>query len=511
MSGSEAAAASSTERPELRKSVGRLGFFALAFGSMIGVGWVTALGDWLGDAGPIGASLAFVFGSALILAIGLCYAEVCSMLPVAGGEVAYAYRAFGTSKAYGVGSFLAFGYLAVSVFEAISVAKVFGYLIPGIDHWPLFEINESTVYGSQILLSAVTTGLITWINYRGVESAARVQVALVVLFGLATLAFLFAGFLGGDLANLEPGFGADVALEDGVTTVAPFGLGAAFAGLGMVFVTAPFWFVGFDTIPQAAEEAHEAVTPRALARLIVVSIVGAACFYILVILAVGMSAPWTELVAHLVEGDLVAAKAFEEAFGSPLLADLVLIAALLGLFTSWNGFFLAGSRVLFALGRGRLAPPGFGRTHARFGTPSVAVGFAGVFTFVGACLGPGALGVFINVGSFCMSLAFFGVTFSTMRLRRSAHDLERPFRAPGGRALPTFASLGAALIVLAMVLPFSPASLSSLEWIVLGAVVALISAGWLLAGGVRRGTPEAERAHLILGRYAPPEPSGDGS
>ncbi|MCB1022373.1 MAG: amino acid permease, partial [Acidobacteria bacterium] len=74
---------------------------------MIGVGWVTALGSWLTQAGPGGAILAFAAGGAVMLLIGLCYAELTAMLPVAGGEVAYAFAAHGAGRAFVVGWFLA--------------------------------------------------------------------------------------------------------------------------------------------------------------------------------------------------------------------------------------------------------------------------------------------------------------------------------------------------------------------------------------------------------------------
>ena len=91
---------------------------------MIGIGWVTALGSWLTTAGPGGAIVAFVCGGVVMVLIGLCYAELTSAMPVAGGEVAFAYAAHGTGRAFLVGWFLAFGYLSVSSFEAISVADV---------------------------------------------------------------------------------------------------------------------------------------------------------------------------------------------------------------------------------------------------------------------------------------------------------------------------------------------------------------------------------------------------
>ncbi|MFB0907803.1 MAG: hypothetical protein QMB03_05900, partial [Spirosomataceae bacterium] len=85
------------QRPQLHKGIGKAGMFSLAFGAMIGVGWVTAMGSWLSNAGPLGSVIAFALGGLLMLAIGLCYAEVTSALPLSGGEVAYAYKAYGTS------------------------------------------------------------------------------------------------------------------------------------------------------------------------------------------------------------------------------------------------------------------------------------------------------------------------------------------------------------------------------------------------------------------------------
>ncbi|MEQ8423358.1 MAG: hypothetical protein RIA63_01520 [Cyclobacteriaceae bacterium] len=65
-----------SQRATLKKDISKVGFFCLAFGAMIGVGWVTAMGPWLRTAGPIGASIGFAIGGLLMLFIGFCYAEV---------------------------------------------------------------------------------------------------------------------------------------------------------------------------------------------------------------------------------------------------------------------------------------------------------------------------------------------------------------------------------------------------------------------------------------------------
>ena len=167
---------STQQRASLKREIGKIGFFCLAFGAMIGVGWVTAMGPWLKTAGPIGASIGFAIGGLLMLFIGFCYAEVTAMLPVSGGEVAYAYKAYDSSKSFIVGWFLSFGYISVSAFEAISIGKIMSYLFPSIDQWPLYSINGDVIYGSHLLLALFFVSLITYVNYIGVQGSMRFQV-----------------------------------------------------------------------------------------------------------------------------------------------------------------------------------------------------------------------------------------------------------------------------------------------------------------------------------------------
>lgn len=475
-----------SQRPQLQKGIGKAGLFSLAFGAMIGVGWVTAMGTWLSNAGPLGAIIAFALGGLLMLAIGLCYAEVTAALPLSGGEVAYAYKAYGTSKSFLVGWFLVFGYLSVSAFEAVSISKVISYLIPSIDYWQLYTINASPIYFSHIALSAVFVLIISAINYTGVKNSARFQVGLTVIFIGLTFIFVIAGMLMGDFKNLDPLFSTN-------------DTGSVTAGIAMVMVTVPFWFVGFDTIPQAAEEANESISPKIVGLLIPLSIVAAVGFYMLLIISTSIAAPWNDIV----NSKLPTAKAFEIATESPFLVKLILITAIVGLLTSWNGFFLAGSRVLFAMGRGKIMAPVLGKSHKKHQTPYTAVIFSGVATFIASLMGPGAMTAFVNVGSLCIVIAFLGVSASFLTLRKKFPRLHRPFRAPGKNLL-AYIGIGGSICILAiMIYPGSPVALVwPFEWAIFLTFSVLGLAFWLLSAKSRNKVSKEERDYLILEKYS---------
>ncbi|MGD9842507.1 MAG: APC family permease [Steroidobacteraceae bacterium] len=472
-------------RAELSRDFKKIGFFTLAFGAMIGVGWVTALSGWLEQAGPLGTAIAFAIGGAIMVCIGLCYAELTPALPLTGGEVAYAYKAYGTFKAFLVGWALAVGYISISGFEAISIGRVLSFMFPGIDRWPLYHVMASTVYGTHLLLAVGCTLAITAIHWFGTALVARLQVWLTLAFVAVALIFLLAGFGGGSVANLQP------LLPPGSTST-------VIGGILAVLVTVPFWFVGFDIIPQSAEEASHSVRPRQLAGLILWSIVAATAFYILLVFAVSFADPWQEIVGT----DLPAARAFELAFNSSFLADAVLVAALIGLFTSWNGFFLAGSRVIFALGRAGILPRALGAADDRHHTPKNAILLTGALTLVTPLLGRDAILAIVNVGSFYISLAFLGVTLSLMKLRRDAPELHRPYTPPGGNAVPIIAATGAVAMLLAMLIPGSPAAL---RWpIEAGLLIGFGVLGlalWFLAHRDRDAMTENERTYQVLGKY----------
>ncbi len=88
---------------KLEKGIKLRHYFVLGFGCIVGVGWVVVLGEWLEQAGPLGALLGFAGGGSLMIIVGLCYGEMATMFPVAGGEIAYTYEIYGVKTSFLVG------------------------------------------------------------------------------------------------------------------------------------------------------------------------------------------------------------------------------------------------------------------------------------------------------------------------------------------------------------------------------------------------------------------------
>ena len=474
----------STTQSKLKGELSTRQIFSLGFGTIIGVGWVIVLGEWLGQAGPVGAAGAFLAGGLLMVMVGLCYAEMASLIPASGGEVAYTYEVFGAGPCFAVGWLLLLVWVATTTFEAISVGWIASALVPASEGPALYWSLGAPVHLGSLLLGLGGMLLLTLLNYRGAKEAARFQEILTLILIVAAAGFVAAGIGWGSVTHLRPFFGENVS-------------GSALTGMLAVFVAAPFWLGGFSVIPQVMEERAPGTSSRLAARMIVLSIALAAAFYALVILSAAMTTPWRDLL----DLELPAAGAFQIAVDSPVMAKVVLGVALLGLITTWNAVFIAGSRVLFALGRARLLPAWFSRVHPVHGTPATAVVFIGVLGSVGIFLGRNAIVPIVNVGAVGMCVAYLVTCLGVVQMRRRRPGQSSPYRVPGG-SVTALAAAAACLVLLgiAFVRPYtSGESVFPLEWIYLAVWGGLGLILWVTARDIRNGVTEEQRRNLILG------------
>ncbi len=429
---------------------------ALAFGAMIGWSWVVLSGTWIASAGTLGAILAFLIGGAAMLVIGLTYAELASALPFAGGEHVYSERALGTGASFICTWAIILGYVSVVTFEAVALPTVLSSLIPGLDKVYLWQVGGWDVYLSWVLTGVGGAVVMTWLNVRGVKMVALFQTVVVVAILLVGILFVSGAVYTGDTTNMQP------LMRGGV------------AGVTLVLVMVPFMFVGFDTIPQAAEEIN--IPQRDIGKILMISVAMAIAWYSLIILGVGLVMDEESLSSS----SLAAADASGLIYGG-VGAQALLIAGLAGIITSWNAFIVGGSRAIYALARARLLPAFLGTLHPVYRTPVNAILLIGTLSIIGPFFGRPVMVWLVDAGGLGIVVAYAMVAWSFLVLRRREPELPRPYRVRAGRLTGTLAlllSVGLGLLYL----PGSPAALLwpqewaiVLLWIVLGAVLYWLS------------------------------------
>ena len=151
----------------------------------------------------------------------------------------------------------------------------------------------------------------------------------------------------------------------------------------------------------------------------------------------------------------------------------MLVIATLGPLGPMNSFFGASSRLMLAMGRKGMLPEGFAQIDPASGVPKKAVVVMSVLTLVGPFLGRNMLVPLTNVASLGFIFACTMAGFACWRLRRTEPDLPRPYEVAGGKAGIGCAIAAGLAIIALMVVPFSPAALSGVEWAITLAWVAV--------------------------------------
>src|SRR5215470_11183193 len=138
--------------PTLARKLRLKDYFALAFGTMVGVGWLVLMGDWLGRGGPLGAMLGFALGGVLLLPVGFVYGEWVKRLPDAAGEAAYTAQVFPPVVSYFTGWMMLLAYFIVCPWEAVVVGQVAVYLVPSLNSLELYRVAGQTVFLPRLIL-----------------------------------------------------------------------------------------------------------------------------------------------------------------------------------------------------------------------------------------------------------------------------------------------------------------------------------------------------------------------
>ncbi len=447
------------QKSKFDKVMGAWDILVIAFGAMIGWGWVINSGDWITTAGFMGSIIAMLIGGVMVFFVGLTYAELTSAMPQCGGEHVFSYRAMGPTGSFVCTWMIILGYVATSAFEATALPTVITYLFPEFNQVYLYSIAGKDIYLTTILLGVGVAVLITFINIIGAKTAAILQTVLTAIIAIAGILLVVGSAINGDGANITGQM-----WESGTGTT-----------LGSVFKVAcmtPFLFIGFDVIPQAAEEIN--VPYKKIGKIMLLSIFLAVAWYLLIIFAVCYIMPQSAIAQEMSsQNGLVSAKAIEIAFRSPLMGKVLIIGGLCGIITSWNSFLMGGSRALYSMGESLMIPKMFGKL-GKHKTPEAAIILCGIACVVAPFFGRGVLVWLVDAASFGCVIAYMFVSISFCILRKKKPDMARPYKVKAGRFVGVMAVLMAGFMTLLYIVPASfSAALVWQEWIVVGIWLAL--------------------------------------
>ena len=264
---------STTKPRELVRVLARTDVLALAFGAMIGWGWIVLTGGAILDAGSLGAIIAFIIGGIAVLLVGLTYAELAAAMPKVGGEHVYSYRALGHFASFVCTWSIVLGYVSVVSFEAVALPTVVEQLVPGYDVGHLWTVAGWDVKASWVAVGVIGSLIMMAINYIGITTAALIQKLVTGLILVVGVLFITGALFTGEAANMTPLFNHESS-------------GGFAGGIMAVLVMVPFLFVGFDVIPQAAEEID--LPFRDIGKVLIASVLMAVAWYALIVLGTSL-------------------------------------------------------------------------------------------------------------------------------------------------------------------------------------------------------------------------------
>src|SRR5690625_3675255 len=295
--------------------------WAIALASAVGWGAFILPADWIGTAGPLGALIGMAIGGGLMIVVGVSYGFLARVFPVSGGAFAYTLVGFGRTHAFICAWFMTLGYTSIVALNASALALLGKHTVPQIiEIGHLYTVAGWDVYLGEIAVATLALVFFAIVNTRGVSLSGRAQFifCLVMILSVLTLLMGVLTSPSGSISNVTP-------LTDG--SVNPL------VGITVIVAIAPWAYIGFDNIPQAAEAFDfPAHTPF---RLIFWSLIAAAAMYCVMILVTASTAPWQELMGD--ERVWATADAITSSMGGVGLVLLVL-AALMGIVTGLNGF-----------------------------------------------------------------------------------------------------------------------------------------------------------------------------
>ena len=451
----------SNRESEFSKVLNTGDVLVVAFGAMIGWGWVVSSGQWIISGGVLGTVLGFIIGGIMIYFVGLCYAELTTAMPKCGGEHVFSYKAFGSIGAYICTWSIILSYIGVVCYEAVSFPTILQYVFPKIARGYLYSVGGFDIYFTWLLIAIGMALLILFLNIIGMKKAARFQKILTCVIAAVGIALVAGAAYSGNVNNLQN------QLLVGDTN------GEIIQNIAKVAIMTPFFLFGFDVIPQAAEEIN--VPLKKLGKMMILSIIMAVSFYVLVVLAVGYVMNAEQIKTSMLSATgLVTADAMGIAFNTTNMAKVLIIGGLCGIVTSWNSFLIGGSRALYSMSVSYMLPRKFAVLHKKYNTPVNSLLLIGALSVISPFFGRSMLVWIVDAGNFACCFAYCIVSLSFIVLRRKEADMRRPYKVKHYKFVGIVAVIMSGTMSAMYIIPETNCTLVWQEWVIVG--------GWILLG-----------------------------
>lgn len=397
-------------------------------------------------AGP-GITLSFILVAIVCGFAALCYAELASMIPIAGSAYTYAYTTLGEIFAWIIGWDLILEYAVSNMSVAVGFSAyfndicdfLFGRHLPDwLSNPAMMELHRTgAIFNVPAFLVVM---FLTWVLVRGVRESAGANNVMVAIKITAVLVFVFGAAHAIKPEHWHP--------------FMPNGFSGVLTGSAIVFFT----YIGFDSVSTAAEETKN--PQRDMPIGIVGTLILCAILYASVALVLTGIVDWRTL------NNAAPVATALKAVGLNNLRFVVTIGALLGMLSSLLVYQYGQARIWFAMSRDKLLPEMFSAVHRRFHTPHVSTWIAGLFVALPA--GIWDIGTFAELANIGTLFAFVLVAIGVIVLRRSQPDRPRGFRVPWVPVTPILAIISCGVLMLSLPLQ---TFLRFVSWLVIGLVI----------------------------------------
>ena len=433
----------------LKKSLSPMSVWAIAFGCIIGWGsFINPGKKFLPKSGVAGTAIAMLLGALVMVIIAFAYAYMVPKHPKAGGEFTFTKSNFGKVPAFICGWFLVSAYLTNVPMNSTAIPLIIeGIFGEGCLNWfgtSGYNVAGSAVSIGGIIIASAILILFGILNILGVKKAGFVQTVLATMLGVSALTLFIGGIVYGakNGVHFDPLWGFDKdAMKSSGDLVANQNVPAAILA---TFAIAPWAFVGFDTIPQAAEEFK--FSYKKVMGIMAIAI--AFGFFVYTsnntFCAVVLD-NWPQLAT---DGKWVLLEASKMVFGDVFGSILVGLGVSCAVLSGIMGFYLASSRLMYSMAKEGYLPKVFGKIDEKHGTPKNAMIFCIIISLVGPVLGREALGWFVDMSAIGASIGYFFTCFA------AAYEIRKYKDAP--KWLEVLCWVGVAFSVAFIILQLIP-------------------------------------------------------